>query len=67
MLVVMLKLFPRVSWAEGTAVTVKKMQKKKKKKKRFYISLREEDEWHSSHYWRKTASNVNGQSTSVQE
>ena len=59
MLVVMLKLFPRVSWAEGTAVTVKK--------KMFYINLREEDEWHSSHYWRKTASNVNGQSTSVQE
>ena len=27
----MLKLFPRVIWAEGTAVTVKKIQKKKKK------------------------------------
>ena len=24
----MLKLFPRVIWAEGTAVTVKKIQKK---------------------------------------
>ena len=34
MLVVMLKLFPRVSWAEGPAVTVKKMQKKKKKEKK---------------------------------
>ena len=25
----MLKLFPRVIWAEGTAATVKKIQKKK--------------------------------------
>ena len=39
MLVVMLKLFPRVSWAEGTAVTVKKMQKKKKRKKGFISIL----------------------------
>lgn len=58
----MLKLFPRVIWVEGTAVTVKM-----KKKKGFISILERKMNGIPPIIEEKTASNVNGQSTSVPE